>query len=415
MMGRRDLFKAAAALALLPGIGGRALASAFRRVRPKEAGWPEPADWAALKQAVQGRLLQPEDMMASRANLAQHPHNPFFLGDEPAGTQVSGWFKAWTPAPSAYAVAAESGEDVAAAVDFAGKHKLRLVVKGGAHSYQGTSNAPDSLLVWTRKMRKVRMIDAFVPEGCAGLADPVPAVAMEAGAMWIDAYEVVTVKGGRYVQGGGCTTVGVAGNVQSGGFGSFSKGFGTAAGSLLEAEIVTADGKLRRVNQCQDPELFWGVKGGGGGSLGVVTKLVLRTHDLPEFLGSVSAVIKARSDEACGRLIARFMTFYRDSLLNPHWGESVQVRPTNQLHIGMVSQGRSEAEMKAVWQPFFDWVSASPKDFLFEEGPGLGVAPARYWWDAEARKAKGSAAFTYDDRPGAPVQNAWWHDDSEQV
>jgi len=56
--------------------------------------------------------------------------------------------------------------------------------------------------------------------------------------MWIDAYDAMTTKAGRYVQGGGCATVGVAGLVQSGGFGSFSKNYGTAAAGLLEAEIV---------------------------------------------------------------------------------------------------------------------------------------------------------------------------------
>ena len=64
-----------------------------------------------------------------------------------------------------------------------------------------------------------------------------------------DAYDAVTTRAGRYVQGGGCTTVGVAGLVQSGGFGSFSKGFGTAAANLLEAEVVTADGE-RAHRQC---------------------------------------------------------------------------------------------------------------------------------------------------------------------
>jgi FAD/FMN-containing dehydrogenase len=53
-------------------------------------------------------------------------------------------------APSVYAVAAKTAGDVAAAIDFAREHNLRLVVKGGGHSYLGTSNAPDSLLIWTR-------------------------------------------------------------------------------------------------------------------------------------------------------------------------------------------------------------------------------------------------------------------------
>jgi FAD/FMN-containing dehydrogenase len=79
-------------------------------------------------------------------------------------------------------------------------------------------------------MNEVRLHDAFVPEGCAGKVQPLPAVSAGAGAMWIDLYHAVTQEAGRYVQGGGCTTVGVAGLVQSGGFGSFSKGFIIADG-----------------------------------------------------------------------------------------------------------------------------------------------------------------------------------------
>src|ERR1700738_2376035 len=94
-------------------------------------------------------------------------------------------------------------------------------------------------------------------------------------------YDAVTTRGGRYVQGGGCATVGVAGLIQSGGFGSFSKNYGMAAAALLEAEIVTADGAVRTANACTNPDLFWAIKGGGGGSFGVVTKLTLRTRDLP--------------------------------------------------------------------------------------------------------------------------------------
>ena len=102
----------------------------------------------------------------------------------------------------------------------------------------------------------------------------------------------MTTEAGRYVQGGGCTSVGVAGLIQSGGFGSFSKGFGTAASSLLEAEVVTADGVVRTVNACNDADLFWALKGGGGGSWGVVTKVTLRTHDLPQFFGGAEGKIK---------------------------------------------------------------------------------------------------------------------------
>ena len=114
-------------------------------------------------------------------------------------------------------------------------------MKGGGHSYLGTSNAPDSLLVWTHDMHAITLHDAFVPEGCADAARrrsrsrPAPAGSQ--------AYDAVTTKGGRYVQGGGCCTVGVVGLLSGGGFGSFSKYYGMAAASLLEAEVVTADGQ----------------------------------------------------------------------------------------------------------------------------------------------------------------------------
>lgn len=100
-------------------------------------------------------------------------------------------------------------------------------------------------------------------------------------------------------------TVGVAGLVQSGGFGSYSKHYGLAAAALLEAELVTADGRVLVANAESHPDLFWGLKGGGGGSLAVVTRLTLKTRELPQHVGIVSGKIKAASDVAYQRLIAR--------------------------------------------------------------------------------------------------------------
>ncbi len=192
---------------------------------------------------------------------------PYYIGDNVGLTQTLGWTDAWTSSPSVWAVAARTSADVVAAVNFARRRRLRLVVKGGGHSFLGTSNAPDSLLVWTRAMNAIELHDAFVAQGCAGAIDPQPAVSIGAGAMWLGAYDAVTTRAGRYVQGGGCLTVGVAGLVQGGGFGSFSKGYGTAAASLLEAEIVTADGAVRIANPRRNRDLYWALKGGGEGPL----------------------------------------------------------------------------------------------------------------------------------------------------
>jgi FAD/FMN-containing dehydrogenase len=394
----------------------------LHRVRPSDPIWPSAASWDKLNQNIGGNLIKVSPLFANCATepkgaecleVLKNARNPFYLGDQPAGTQVSGWLDAWMPAASVYAVAAQNTAEVATAVNFARENNLRLVVKGGGHSYQGTSNAPDSLLVWTRAMNKVTVHDGFVGKGCQGKQAPAPAVTVEAGTMWIDAYDAVTTKAGRYVQGGGCTTVGVAGLVQSGGFGSMSKGFGTAAAGLLEAEIVTADGLVRTVNPCTNADLFWALKGGGGGSWGVVTRLTLRTHELPEFFGYAAGTIKAKSDAAFQKLIARFIGFYHDNLFNPHWGESVKITPENTLELSMVCQGLDNRQTSDVWQPFFDWVKSSSD--LSASDLEAGSGHARAWWDVEARKKLGSDAMISDPRPGAPAFHAWWSGDKDQV
>jgi FAD/FMN-containing dehydrogenase len=424
-MDRRNMLKGMAVMmALQPDFLLRAAAEAatpsgFSRVRLGDAAWPSADRWAKLNEAVGGNLIAaPAPFAACAADPKGAPcldalaniKNPFHLGDQPGGTQVSGWLDAWTPAASAYAVKARSSADVAAAVNFARDNNLRLVVKGTGHSYLGTSNAPDSLLVWTRAMNKVTLHDSFTPQGCEGKIAPSPAVSAEAGAVWIDLYHAVTGEAGRYVQGGGCTDVGVAGLVQSGGFGSFSKRFGTAASGLIEAEIVTADGAVRIANAATNPDLFWAIKGGGGGSWGVVTRLTLRTHELPEFFGAAWGTIKAHSDDAFRRLTARFFAFYADNLFNPHWGEQVGFGADNSLQISMVCQGLDSAAAQAVWKPFFDWVGEAPQDFSFSGLHGAGALPARRFWDVSS-----NPFMIADTRAGAPGHHGWWRGDQEQV
>ena len=116
---------------------------------------------------------------ADCAQVFKELKNPYYLGDEVGLTQSLGWVGAWTSRPSVYAVAAKTTADVVAAVNFARDHNLRLVVKGGGHSYQGSSNAADSLLVWTRHMNAATLHDAFVGAGCEGRAEPQPAVSIE--------------------------------------------------------------------------------------------------------------------------------------------------------------------------------------------------------------------------------------------
>ena len=186
---RRSLVRGAVALPLLSPRASDLLRAAspapFTRVRPGDPGWPSAEAWSALGRQVQGRLRKLESPLAACrtsssgaacSDLFSHLKNPWFIGDDPALTQTSGWIGAWASAPSAWVVAAEKPSDVVAAVNFARTHRLRVVVKGGGHSYKGTSSSPDSLLIWTRAMNQVEMHDAFAPERCAGKVAPAPAV-----------------------------------------------------------------------------------------------------------------------------------------------------------------------------------------------------------------------------------------------
>src|SRR5262245_44471238 len=215
-MRRRDVLKALVAAPLLGGVGdgtgasaaaaGPLTTGAAARVRPRDPGWPSATQWDALRRQTGGRLIAVRSPLQScRAapdnaecrELFKELKNPYAIGDQVGLTQTTGWVDAWTFQPSVYAVAVETTGDVVAAVKFARENNLRLVIKGGGHSYLGRSNAPDSLLIWTRRMNAVVMHDGFVAQGCAGQADPQPAVSVGPGAIWGHTYNEVTTKGGR--------------------------------------------------------------------------------------------------------------------------------------------------------------------------------------------------------------------------
>src|SRR6185312_2276642 len=130
-MKRRTLLAAAAAASLPPlllVLRASAAPLPRRRVRPGDLLWPGPEQWRALNRRVGGTLIRPAALLAPCqsdpdgavcARLKHDLRNPYFLGDQPGGTQVSGWLDAWEPQPSAYAVGARHAGGVAAAIDFA--------------------------------------------------------------------------------------------------------------------------------------------------------------------------------------------------------------------------------------------------------------------------------------------------------
>ncbi len=401
----------AVALGFPAGVSGTAVPLA--RVRPGDAGWPVADEWAALGREVGDRLAAvtlPDLAPAEATTLLK---NPYYIRDQAGLTQSSGYLDGWRSTPSAYVVRARDAADVAAAIRFAARHRLRLVVKGGGHSYLGGSNASNSLLIWTRDLEDIALHDTFVPAGTG--AAPVPAVSVGAGCIWHDVYDRVTTKGGRYVQGGGCVTVGVAGLVQGGGFGSFSKAFGLAAANLLEAEIVTADGRVRTVNAANDSDLFWALKGGGGGTWGVITRLTLATHDLPMTAGVVRWRVHATSDAAFRDLVTAFVALYAARLMTPHWGEQVRLMTRRRFEVNMLFQGIEEATAAAAWADLNALVAARPADFVVDEPLTFAALPMRHLWNGDFVAAHMPGAVVRDPRAGANPAHWWWAGNTAEV
>jgi FAD/FMN-containing dehydrogenase len=154
--------------------------------------------------------------------------------------------------------------DVAASVRFAGARGLPLSIRGGGHNIAGTALCAQGVMIDFSTHRGVEV-------------DPeTRRVRVQPGATWADV-DRATQPFGLVVPGGIVSATGVAGFTLGGGFGWVSRRYGFAADNLLAAEIVTADGELRRASATENPDLFWAIRGGGG-NFGVVTAFEFEAH-----------------------------------------------------------------------------------------------------------------------------------------
>ncbi len=202
------------------------------------------ADWTALAAGLTGSLVRPGSGSFVAAHRLYDPR--------------------WDTVTPAAVLRAASAEDVAEAVRFAARHGLRLAPRGGGHSYLGGSSVSGGLVVDTRAMGSVTYDAATATATIGG------------GALLGDVYAALAAHG-RGISAGTCPTVGLAGLAQGGGFGVFDRAHGLTCDGIVELDVVTADGSARTVDAERDPDLFWALRGGGGGDFAIVTGLRTKT------------------------------------------------------------------------------------------------------------------------------------------
>jgi FAD/FMN-containing dehydrogenase len=184
-----------------------------------------------------------------------------------------------------------STADVSAAVDFGREHGLAIAVRCGGHSTPGYSTCDDGIVIDLSPMKAV-WVD---PEAQTGK--------VQGGATWGD-LDGATQEHGLAVTGGRVSDTGVGGLALGSGSGWLERMYGVTCESLLSAEVVTADGKVVRASADENPELFFGLRGGGG-NFGVVTEFEFQLHPVgPILTAGMLLFPRERSAEV--------LRFYRD-------------------------------------------------------------------------------------------------------
>jgi FAD/FMN-containing dehydrogenase len=179
--------------------------------------------------------------------------------------------------------------DVAAVVGYARDNGLALAVRSGGHSGAAHSTVDDGIVLDLRDMSR---IDIDVDGRTAWVESGVTA----------GDFTVAAAKHGLAVGFGDTGSVGLGGLVTGGGVGYLVRKHGLTVDNLLAADVVTADGQVRRVDADNEPELFWAVRGGGG-NVGVVTRFQFRLAELPQVVGGM-LILPATAETVAGFLAA---------------------------------------------------------------------------------------------------------------
>jgi hypothetical protein len=159
-----------------------------------------------------------------------------------------------------------SAADVSAAIRHAREHDVEISVRGGAHNTAGTAVCDDGLMIDLSLLNSVAV-------------DPAAQRATVGGGALLADMDAATAAHGLAVPAGLISHTGVGGLTLGGGMGWLSREFGLSIDNLDAAELVTAEGQLRRVSADTDPDLFWAIRGGGG-NFGVATSFEFRLHEI---------------------------------------------------------------------------------------------------------------------------------------
>jgi FAD/FMN-containing dehydrogenase len=302
--------------------------------------------------------------------------------------------------PSHY-LEVQSEKDVIAAFRFSDCSGKKLVIKNSGHDYLTRSSGRDTLSLWTRNLRSMHYSADFAPSGSKGTARRYKAITVGAGVNFDEAYELAQ-KHNVTILGGYSSTVGVSGGwVQNGGHSILSPVYGLGVDRVLEFKVVTPDGVYRTANEFQNPDLFWALRGGGGGTFGVVLE---STHRVEPAIRFVAANVKFPGNSTN---VLPFMDIVVNNTLK--WGQEgwgghitgntlVNVSPflsikqakdslASVIAYAKANGGSATIEEFTSWYPFYEkYVKTSSVAVGVTRFPGSRLIPRSIFKTAKGRK-----------------------------
>ncbi|KAG0244736.1 hypothetical protein BGW41_006294 [Actinomortierella wolfii] len=359
------------------------------RCHPSQPCWPNESTWSALNETVGGRLIV-------TTPVARECHDPYYdkarcdeikagyfnatwRQNQPGAVEVTNWetlngqgclgFNRSQPCLQGsvplYSVKALTTADVQASVRFAAKHNIRLAIKNTGHCFLGRSTAADSLNIWIHPMNKISVVDSFVPEGAPDGTPGTHAAVMEGGVLLKDLYQAVHEHGRVAVGGAFGSVSSIGGYCQGGGHSPISRYHGLCVDNVLQYKVVTADGELRVANAYQNQDLFWALRGGGGGTFGVVVEGVIRTHPGYQNLNHASIIVRSTTEATMGKIVRRM---YADNIRFSEDGWSGYNMVERQMvNINYYLPNATLEEAKASLAPFLNYVHSLPDVTVEEE------------------------------------------------
>ncbi|KAI0094878.1 FAD-binding domain-containing protein [Irpex rosettiformis] len=359
--------------------------------------WPSQQDFAILQTQLSQPFITPippaaacyppDAPLGNCTDVQQNWFDPAWSADHPGQMQAPNWetfifsngtieqclknatlgFPCGQGSVPVLGVDARTPEDIQAAINFSVQHNLRVVVKNTGHDFLGRSMARGAFMLWTHNMKNISYHDTFTPTGALGTSNATlkHILTIGAGVQWHEAYDASyaqdrDIVGAPTAKG----SVGSAGGwIGGGGHSVLAPTFGLGADNAVQFTIVTSTGEHLTANNHQHSDLFWALRGGGGGTYGIVTSVSYQTHPAELYVrASFSATVNTTNTTApSAPLKALFTEFVRITpfLSDNGWAGYPQLTlasPTNEQTFSFVLLNtHSWTDANATIDPFFDY------------------------------------------------------------